>query len=68
MDRRLQRARRRAFYTKLGPGRYDFEVQATHDDVAWSATPAALAYPSAADRPVLSKLQRGAREILGTAD
>ncbi|WP_416760369.1 two-component regulator propeller domain-containing protein [Roseateles sp. So40a] len=36
-------ARRQAFYTNLGPGRYDFEVQATHDDIAWSATPAAMA-------------------------
>ena len=36
-------ARRQAFYTNLGPGRYDFEVRATNDGVAWSDKPATLA-------------------------
>ena len=35
--------RRQAFYTNLGPGRYEFEVQASNDEVTWSAKPAALA-------------------------
>lgn len=35
--------RRQAFYTNLGPGHYDFEVQATNDELAWNATPTRVA-------------------------
>ncbi|WP_343632071.1 two-component regulator propeller domain-containing protein [Roseateles sp.] len=33
-------SRRRAFYTNLGPGRYEFRVEASIDGGPWSATPA----------------------------
>lgn len=36
-------ARRQAFYTNLGPGRYTFEVQASNDGRIWSRSPASLA-------------------------
>jgi signal transduction histidine kinase/streptogramin lyase len=35
--------RRVAYYTKIPPGRYRFEVMATDSDGAWGATPARLA-------------------------
>lgn len=35
--------RRVAYYTKIPPGRYDFEVAATDGDGNWSATPARMA-------------------------
>jgi len=35
--------RRVAYYTKLPPGRYQFEVMATDSDGAWSTTPARVA-------------------------
>ena len=35
--------RRVAYYTKLRPGRYHFEVIATNSDGAWSTTPARIA-------------------------
>ncbi|OWQ48007.1 hypothetical protein CDL60_05295 [Roseateles noduli] len=34
--------RRRAFYTNLGPGSYDFHVEASQDGGPWSTTPAVL--------------------------
>lgn len=37
-------ARRRAFYTNLGPGTYEFRVEASQDRGPWSATPAALRF------------------------
>lgn len=36
--------RRRAFYTNLGPGSYEFRVEASQDGGPWSATPAAQAF------------------------
>jgi signal transduction histidine kinase len=36
-------ARRVAYYTRLPPGRYEFEVIATDSDGAWSTTPARVA-------------------------
>jgi ligand-binding sensor domain-containing protein/signal transduction histidine kinase len=35
--------RRTAYYTRLSPGRYQFEVLAANDDGLWATTPAALA-------------------------
>jgi len=36
--------RRRAFYTNLGPGAYEFRVQASQDGGPWSATPATMRF------------------------
>lgn len=45
-DRDWQEAgtRRRAFYTNLGPGAYDFRVEASQDGGPWSAAPASLRF------------------------
>lgn len=37
-------ARRRAFYTNLGPGTYDFQVEASQGGGPWSAAPATLRF------------------------
>ena len=37
-------ARRAAFYTNLGPGAYEFRVEASQDRGPWSATPAILRF------------------------
>ena len=36
-------ARRQAFYTNLGPGRYRFEVMAANNDGVWNPVPASVA-------------------------
>jgi signal transduction histidine kinase/sugar lactone lactonase YvrE len=36
--------RRRAFYTNLGPGAYDFQVEASQDGGPWSVSPATLRF------------------------
>ena len=67
-DRTWQDAgtRRRAFYTNLGPGTYDFRVEASQDGGPWSTTPAALRFEIA---PTLTQTGwfRAAAVLVGVA-
>ncbi|ANH67587.1 sensor histidine kinase [Mitsuaria sp. 7] len=58
--------RRRAFYTNLGPGEYDFHVEASQDGGPWSATPATLHFEIA---PTLTQSAwfRAAAVLVGLA-
>jgi signal transduction histidine kinase/ligand-binding sensor domain-containing protein len=58
--------RRRAFYTNLGPGEYDFRVEASQDGGPWSATPATLRFEIA---PTLTQSAwfRAAAVLVGLA-
>ncbi|WP_431257028.1 two-component regulator propeller domain-containing protein [Roseateles chitinivorans] len=67
-DRAWQDAgtRRRAFYTNLGPGIYDFQVEASQDGGPWSTTPAVLRFEIA---PTLTQTGwfRAAAVLVGLA-